>query len=100
MLAQLEGSPPSSRHLPGIPPCGPRMSGTAPGRQPDQQGGLQVPAPGDISDIEFVSTLDEARSQASEHSAAADSADGSADQDSSADEYSKLNSKIAIQLGT
>ena len=67
------------------------MDRTAFGCQPDQQGGLQVPAaePDQSLMSEFDSVLDEA-GRASPNSAAADSADRSADQETSSDEYTEL----------
>ena len=67
------------------------MDRTASGCQPDQQGSPQVPA-AELDQtlmLEFDSVLDEA-GLASPNSAAADSADRSADQDPSSDEYSEL----------
>ena len=67
------------------------MDRTAFGCQPDQQGSLQVPAaePDQSLMSEFDSVLDEA-GLASPNSAAADSADRSADQETSSDEYTEL----------
>ena len=93
MVAQLEGSP--------LPPRCPRgasrrsqMDRTAFCCQPDQQGSLQVPAAELDQSLmsEFYSSysvLDEA-GLASPNSAAADSADRSADQETSSDEYTEL----------
>ena len=76
------------------------MDKTAFGCQPDQQGGLQVPAaePDQSLMSEFDSVLDEA-GRASPNSAAADSADRSADQESCSDEYSEPIQDPSPQLG-
>ena len=75
-----------------------QMDRTAHGCQPDQQGGLQVPAaePDQSLMSEFDSVLEEA-GRASPNSAAADSADRSADQDLSSDEYSELTQDLTLQ---
>ena len=66
------------------------MHRTAFGCQPDQQGSLQVPAAElDQSMSEFDSVLDDA-GLASPNSAAVDSADRSADHETSSDEYTEL----------
>ena len=76
------------------------MDRTASGCQPDQQGSSQVPAAELDQSLmaEFNSVLDEA-GLASPNSAAADSADRSADQDLSSDEYSELIQDPSPQPG-
>ena len=75
------------------------MDRTASGCQPDQQDSPQVPA-AELDQtlmLEFDSVLEEA-GLASPDSAAADSADRSADQDPSSDEYSELTQDLTLQL--
>ena len=76
------------------------MDRAAFGGQPDQQGRLQDQAAAlDQSTLEeFDSVLDEA-ALASPNSPAGDSAERSADQEPSSDEYSELTEDSALQLG-
>ena len=76
------------------------MDRAASGGQPDQQGRPQDQAAAlDRSTLEeFDSVLDEA-ALASPNSPAGDSAERSADQEPSSDEYSELTEDSALQLG-
>ena len=75
-----------------------QMDRTAPGCQPDQQGSPQVQAMvrEDSMLSEFGSVLAEG-ALASPNSAAVDSADRSADQDHSSDEYSELTQDLTLR---